>query len=182
MKPDELVDLVDKDGNVRMPGVRRIDVKNRKEELLSKGLYQPIVIVVVFDGEGQVIAQVRGDAKADDDGGSFDHVCGVIASGETWQVAAAREAAEEIGVELDGLCLVDQRVNVYGRYRTLASACAVGEPKALDPAEVSCVLTVSPDDLYAMERQGGGFVKGYFTDLELVLGHSLQSAGSVITP
>lgn len=172
MKPDEMVDLVDKNGNVRMPGMRRIEVKRRKEELLSQGLYQPIVIVVVFDGAGQIIAQVRGDAKADDDGGFFDHVCGVIASGETWQVAATREAAEEIGVELDGLRLIDRRVNPYGRYRTLASARAIGDPQVLNPAEVSRIFSVSPDDLYAMERQGGSFVKGYFTDLELALGHS----------
>lgn len=180
MKPDELVDLVDKDGNVRMPGVRRIEVKNHKEELISKGLYQPIVIVVVFDDAGQVIAQVRGDAKADDDSGLIDHVCGVIASGETWQVAAMREAAEEIGVELTRLCLVDQRVNVYGRYRTLASARAVGEPKVLNPTEVSRVLSVSPDDLYVMERQGGSFVKGYFADLELVLDHCGQATGRAV--
>lgn len=169
MKPDELVDLVDKDGKVRIPSVRRIDVKNHKDELLTQGLYQPIVIVVVFDNAGQVVAQVRGDAKADDDGGLLDHVCGAIASGETWRVAAAREAAEEIGVELDDLCLVDQSVNVYGRYRTLASAHAIGEPKVLNSTEVSQVLSVSPDDLYAMERQGSEFVKGYFTDLALVL-------------
>lgn len=181
MKPDELVDLVDKDGNVRMPGVRRIEVKHHKEELLLKGLYQPIVIVVVFDDAGQVIAQVRGDAKADDDSGLIDHVCGVIASGETWQVAAAREAAEDIGVELNGLCLVDQCVNVYGRYRTLASARAVGEPKVLNPTEVSRVLSASPGDLHVMERQGDGFVKGYFSDLELVLNHCGQTTGSAVT-
>jgi 8-oxo-dGTP pyrophosphatase MutT (NUDIX family) len=172
MKPYELVDVVDGDGNVRMPGMRRIDVKNRKEELISKGLYQPIVTVVVFDDEGHIIAQVRGNAKGDDDGGMLDHVCGVIASGETWQVAAAREASEEIGVELRGLRLVDQRVNVYGRYRTLASAHAVGEPRVLNPAEVSRILCLTPDDLYAMQREGDGFVQGYFTDLELVVAHS----------
>jgi len=172
MKPYELVDVVDGDGTVRIPGMRRIDVKNRKEELFSQGLYQPIVTVVVFDDAGHVIAQVRGDAKGDDDRGMLDHVCGVIASGETWQVAAVREAAEEIGVELHGLRLIDQRVNVYGRYRTLASAQAVGEPRVLNAAEVSSILCLSPDDLHAMEREGTGFVQGYFTDLDLALAHS----------
>ena len=171
MKPNELVDVVDGDGNVRIHGMRRIDLNDRKDELLAQGLYQPIVVVVVFNDAGQVIAQVRGDAKGDDDSGFLDHVCGVIASGETWQAAAAREATEEIGVELDELRLVDQRVNIYGRYRTLASARAVGEPRVLNPAEVSSIIRVSPDDLYAMERAGGVFVKGYFTDLEFVLRH-----------
>ena len=137
MKAVELVDLVDKDGNARMPGVRRIEVKNRKEELLAQGLYQPIVVVIVFDDAGQIIAQVRGEAKGDDDSGFIDHVCGVVASGETWQVAAAREAAEEIGVELDEIRLVDRRVNVYKRYRTLATARTFSQPKVLNPAEVS---------------------------------------------
>lgn len=173
MKADELVDLVDKDGNARMPGVRRIEVKNRKEELLAQGLYQPIVVVIVFDDAGQIIAQVRGEAKGDDDSGFIDHVCGVVASGETWQVAAAREAAEEIGVELDEIRLVDRRVNVYKRYRTLATARTFSQPKVLNPAEVSRIIRVSPNDLYTMEREGSAFVKGYFTDLELALQYSL---------
>lgn len=177
MKPNELVDVVDADGVVRMLRMRRIDVKNRKEELIAQGLYQPIVTVIVFDDQGRVIVQVRGEAKGDDDSGLFDHVCGVIASGETWQVAAAREAAEEIGVALDDLHLIDQRVNVYGRHRSLATARAVGEPRVLHPEEVSSILQVGPDDLYQMECEGRGFVKGYFTDLDLVLSRSPADRG-----
>ena len=171
MKADELVNLVDGTGLVKLRGIRRDEVKERKQEFLVRGLYQPIVIVVVIDDNDNVIAQVRGEAKADDGRGAVDHVCGVIAAGETWEQAARREADEEINVELDDLMLVDQRVNGYGRHRTLAVARAVGEPQVNDSNEVARIFDASPDELYAMAQAETLFIGGFFTDLKLALAH-----------
>lgn len=85
MNADEIVDLVDENGLVQMRGIRRGEVRDRKEELISLGLYQPIVIVVVVDDGGQIVAQVRGEAKTGDGRGAVDHVCGVISAGKTGQ-------------------------------------------------------------------------------------------------
>jgi ADP-ribose pyrophosphatase YjhB (NUDIX family) len=171
MNADELVDLVDGAGLVKLRGIRRGEVKERKQEFLVRGLYQPIVIVVVIDHDDNVIAQVRGDAKADDGRGAVDHVCGVIAAGETWEQAARREAAEEINVELDDLMLVDQSVNGYGRHRTLAVARAVGEPQIIDSNEVARIFHASRGELKAMAQAETQFIGGFFSDLELALAH-----------
>lgn len=167
MQADELVDLVDQNGIVKMRGMRRADVKHRKEELTSQGLYQPIVIVVVVDDGGRVIAQVRGEGKAGDGRGAVDHVCGVIAAGEEWETAARREAAEEINVELEDLVMVDQRINGFARHRTLAVARAKGEPTVVDSHEVASVFRASPDELRVMAAGDTVFIDGFFSDLAL---------------
>jgi 8-oxo-dGTP pyrophosphatase MutT (NUDIX family) len=166
---EELVDLVDKYGKVRRRGVPRAEVRRRKEEFLSVGLYQPIVIVVVTDGNGGIVTQVRGHAKGGDGNGEFDHVCGVIASGEAWQEAAEREALEEIGVRLDELSMVVQGVNVYRRHRTLAVARASGPPKVVNPNEVADVFIAQPDELHTLRDRGEVFVRGFFADLQMAL-------------
>jgi 8-oxo-dGTP pyrophosphatase MutT (NUDIX family) len=171
MNADEMVDLVDEHGLVKMRGIRRGEVRDRKEELISLGLYQPIVIVVVVDDSHRIIVQVRGDAKAGDGRGAVDHVCGVISAGERWEDAARREASEEISVELENLVMVDQRVNGYGRHRTLAVARPVGEPKAVNTHEVARVFSASPEELHAMADKQISFIGGFFSDLKLALDH-----------
>jgi ADP-ribose pyrophosphatase YjhB (NUDIX family) len=159
-----------------MRGIRRGEVRDRKEELISLGLYQPIVIVVVVDDDGRIVAQVRGEAKAGDGRGAVDHVCGVISAGENWKDAARREAAEEISVELLDLAMVDQRVNGYGRHRTLAVARPAGEPRAIDTREVARVFSASLEELRAMADKDMEFIGGFFSDLMLALNH-LEQAG-----
>ncbi len=162
---EERVDLVDSSGTVRSHGVARSEVRQRKKEFLEQGLYQPIVVVVVTTDDGQIVAQVRGASKAGDGDGEVDHVCGVISSGENWSDAARREAREEIGVELASLRLVAQGVNIYDRYRTLATATAVGTPRTMDLREVSSVFCATVAALRASEQGGTPFVRGFFDDL-----------------
>lgn len=171
---EERVDLVDASGRVCRYGVARSEVRQHKKELLEQGLYQPIVIVVVTTEDGRIVAQVRGAGKAGDGDGEVDHVCGVISSGETWSEAARREAREEIGVELASLRLVTQGVNVYDRYRTLATAIAIGTPIAADLREVSSVFCADPGTLQAAAQSGTPFVHGFFDDLRSAL------AGAVV--
>ncbi|WUJ69944.1 NUDIX hydrolase [Kribbella soli] len=168
---EELVDLVDDSGRAILRRVPRSEVKRRRLELLDQGLYQPIVIVVVLDMAGHVVAQVRGKAKGDDGAEEIDHVCGVVSAGESWESAARREAAEEIGVELDRLALIEQRVNVYQRYRSLAVAIAVGTPEVVNPFEVSSIVRAYPHELRDLVGRRA-FVKGFFSDMDLALAHA----------
>jgi 8-oxo-dGTP pyrophosphatase MutT (NUDIX family) len=174
MNPDEIVDLVDENGLIGMRGIRRGEVRDRKAELISLGLYQPIVIVVVVDERDHVVAQVRGEAKVGDGRGAVDHVCGVISAGESWEQAARREAAEEISVQLKDLVMVDQRVNEYGRHRTLAVARSIGEPRAVDTQEVARVFSASEEELRAMADGDVKFIGGFFSDLKLALNNLQQ--------
>lgn len=169
MKVDEIVDLVDSSGTVKYPGISRVEVRERKEELIAQGLYQPIVIVVVLDDDGRVVAHVRGKSKGIDGQGEIDHVCGVISAGETWMQAAHREAAEEIGVELVDLTFVTAGVNCYQRHRTLAVARYSGQPTVVNESEVSRVFLASSDELATLVDDGTSFVAGYFDDLTLAL-------------
>jgi 8-oxo-dGTP pyrophosphatase MutT (NUDIX family) len=181
-KMEELVDLVDETGRPVAMRVLRSEVKRRKEEFLNEGLYQPIVVVVVLDAVGRVVAQVRGRSKGDDGAEEIDHVCGVITSGETWMEAANREAAEEVGVTLDDLRLVSQGVNVYNRYRILAAARAVGTPKVVDAHEVSRVFAARPEELHALRGCEVPFVRGFFADLELALVLERQKLAETSAP
>lgn len=172
MNLEERVDLVDATGAATLFGVSRAEVKVRKAEYVAQGLYQPIVIVIVFDPQGRVIAQVRGERKAGDGDGQVDHVCGVIASGEGWQEAARREAREEIGVELTDLQLVEQSVNSYERYRTLCVAHTKEIPHVVSAEEVSEIIVAKPDQLSQLAlTHSTEFVRGFFSDLQKVLAH-----------
>ncbi|NJC12945.1 ADP-ribose pyrophosphatase YjhB (NUDIX family) [Micromonospora profundi] len=175
---EEFVDLVNANGEAVLRHVPRSEVRRRKNELISQGLFQPIVIVVVFDDDDRVIAQVRGTSKGDDGALEIDHVCGVVAAGEAWEEAGRREAAEEVGVELADLELIEQRVNVYQRYRSLAVARALGDPKVVNPHEVSRVFRASPEELRTMQADAASFVRGFFDDLNMALvrRHRLESA------
>lgn len=177
---EELVDLVDKTGQPVIMRVPRSEVKRRKNEFLEEGLYQPIVVVVVLDSAGRILAQVRGRSKGDDGAEEIDHVCGVITSGETWTEAANREAAEEIGVQLADLKLVGRGVNVYDRFRILAIARADSAPKVVNPDEVSKVFAARLEELRALRAAEATFVRGFFTDLESAL--ELARPGESLSP
>jgi 8-oxo-dGTP pyrophosphatase MutT (NUDIX family) len=178
MNETELVDLVDANGHVRQTSVTRLEVKRKFQQLTAAGLYQPIVVVVVFDARGDVIAQVRGPRKSEDGAGEIDHLTGVIAAGESWDRTAIREAREELGISLGDLRKVTSGVNVYSRHRTLATAHALGNPSVQDPQEVATILIESPAQLRVQGLgQARRFVKGYFEDLDTVLTARSASAG-----
>jgi 8-oxo-dGTP pyrophosphatase MutT (NUDIX family) len=169
MNPYEIVDLVDVHGAVTLRGLTRGEIHAQKQELVERGLYQPIVIVVVVDDDGNVFAHERGISKGADGGGELDHVCGVVAAGETWADAAMREAKEEYGVELRGLTWVLSGVNMYQRHRTLAVARPIGVPRVVDSHEVANIIHGLPEHFNKWARDGMSFVRGFFTDMQAAL-------------
>jgi 8-oxo-dGTP pyrophosphatase MutT (NUDIX family) len=88
--PDELVDLVDDEDRVVGRASRR---RVRRQKLLHRG-----AAVLCRDPAGAVYVHRRTDTK-DVFPGRYDMLAGgVVAAGESYEVAAARELAEELGV------------------------------------------------------------------------------------
>src|SRR5512139_4105616 len=90
MAASELVDVVDADDRVLTQATRG---ETRRQNLRHRATY-----ILVFNSAGQLFVHQRTPTK-DVYPGYFD-VCvgGVVAAGESYEAAAQREAAEEIGV------------------------------------------------------------------------------------
>lgn len=160
---EELVDLVDKDGNVVAAGVPREVVRRNEDSLAQYGLYMPIVLVVLVDERLRVVAHVRSLAKGPaDGGGDIDLVCGAVSSGEGWREASEREALEEIGVRLQDAKLIRQSVNSYQRYEWLVAARTTDTPQPGDPDEVSELVVGTLPELEELARRGTPFVRDFF--------------------
>jgi isopentenyldiphosphate isomerase len=88
--PEELVDIVDDDDNV-------IDTVTRTE-MRARNLQHRSVGIAVMSTDGRLLIHRRSEAK-DIWPGWWDIVAGgVVAAGETYEEAARRELAEELGV------------------------------------------------------------------------------------
>lgn len=87
---DELVDVVDDDD--------RVVGRATRAEMRSRNLLHRAVYLVVENGRGEIFVHRR-TATKDVYPGFFDvTVGGVVAAGETYEIAAERELAEEVGV------------------------------------------------------------------------------------
>jgi isopentenyldiphosphate isomerase len=86
----ELVDVVDADDRVLRQATR---AEMRRENLLHRAVY-----LLVFNGRGEILVHRRTTAK-DVYPGFWDvTVGGVVDAGETYETAARRELAEEVGI------------------------------------------------------------------------------------
>src|SRR5688500_2847599 len=91
-KADEWFDVVNERDEVIGRGLRR--------EVHARGLWHRAVHVLVFDAAGRVFLQKRSMLK-DLSAGLWDSSCsGHLDSGEDYDVAAVRELAEEIGIDV----------------------------------------------------------------------------------
>jgi isopentenyl-diphosphate delta-isomerase type 1 len=91
MTDQEVVDIIDENNNVigREP----------KEVCFEKGLLHRAVHILLFNSSGQLLLQKRGRKKFYP-GYWTSSVSGHVASGETYEQAAAREMKEEVGVSV----------------------------------------------------------------------------------
>lgn len=91
--PEELVDVLDDDGVV-VGSVPR-------SEMRARNLLHRSVFVVVRNAADELLVHRRADWK-DVWPGAWDiAVGGVVATGEAWELAAARELREELGITAD---------------------------------------------------------------------------------
>lgn len=91
MSADELVDVVDEHDRVLTQATRR--------EVRQRNLRHRSVYILVFNSHGQIFVHQRTFTK-DIFPGFWDvTVGGVVAAGEPYDAAAAREAREELGID-----------------------------------------------------------------------------------
>lgn len=142
MADDDLVDVVDVDDQV-------IATVTRREMRAGRLRHRAVYIVVRTSTDGVVVHR-RADWK-DVFPGAWD-LCfgGVLDAGEGWELAAARELAEEAGisaplVEIGRGCFDDDRCSVVGR----VYACVHDGPLTCPDGEVVELRTVARVDLPA---------------------------------
>ena len=88
--PDELVEEVDSLGTVLRLVTRR--------QMRAEALWHRAVFIVVRSASGDVLVHRRAETKDVWPGWWDVAVGGVVSPGESWEVAAQRELAEELGV------------------------------------------------------------------------------------
>jgi isopentenyldiphosphate isomerase len=144
---EELVDVLDARGDVSGVATRA--------EMRARNLRHRSVGIVVLDGHGRLLVHRRADDK-DIWPGRWDVACGgVVGAGESWDDAARRELAEELGIDADPRFLgagewagdgTDAVVHVYavehdGPYRFADGE--VVEARWVDRAELDALLALA---------------------------------------
>ena len=124
---DEPVEVVDADGRVLRVVPRR--------QMRAERLRHRTVFVAVVSTDGRLLVHLRSAAKDVWPGWWDVAVGGVVAAGEGWDEAAARELAEEVGVV--GRC-----------YRIVHDG-----PFSFADGEVVHARFVTPDELADLRRQ-----------------------------
>ncbi len=138
---DELVEHIDEDGNVLEVVTR---ARMRRENLRHRS-----VGIVVLNRRGEVLIHRRAEDK-DVWPGQWDLAAGgVVAHGETFEEAAARELAEELGITGAELEFVREAPFGDDRVRALARYYRVRWDGDVDFAdgEVVEALWVTPEEL-----------------------------------
>jgi 8-oxo-dGTP pyrophosphatase MutT (NUDIX family) len=143
----EKVDLVDASGHTQKQSVDRDDID------AYDALYMPIVVVVIFNKNGDLLIHKRSLTKSTAPG-SIDHVCGGVLTGEKIVDAALRETREEVGVIPHNLKLVMAGVNKYRRYRNLFVGTSEEEPTLSEPNDIEWIAWTPRRELEAKRDSG----------------------------
>ena len=137
---DELVDVVVESGTVIATATRA--------EMRSQNLMHRSVFIVVRNDEGSILVHRRADWK-DIWPGAWDiAVGGVVATGEAWEIAAARELVEELGISSE-LAYLGEGVYADDAVRELARIYSTRTegPFTLPDDEIVETAWVAMDDL-----------------------------------
>lgn len=150
----ELFDVVDRADVV-------IGVTN-KQEAHERGILHRVAAVFVFNGQGELYVQVHKKS-----GGLLDHsVGGHVAQGEAYDIAARREAEEELGISQSLSHVADfysdegaSMQHMFGLYECVAD----DEWEFVPNEEVEEIIPMKLGDIRALmvsspERFTGGFI------------------------
>jgi isopentenyldiphosphate isomerase len=149
----ELFDLVDKDDNV-------IGTTDKPTAHANRQLHR-VAAVYVFNESGELYVQVHKIS-----GGKYDHsVGGHVSKGETYAIAAQREADEELGIKqpLTNLSTFysdeGTYLHMFGLFECVANKDWHFEPNE----EVEEIITMKLEDIRKMmaeqpEKFTGGFI------------------------
>jgi isopentenyldiphosphate isomerase len=140
--PDETVEVVDVLGTVLRLVTRR--------QMRAETLWHRAVFIVVRSSSGDVLVHRRAETKDVWPGWWDVAVGGVVSPGESWEVAAQRELAEELGVS--GV-LRPMGTGAYadGDVKLVAACFEVvcDGPFAFSDGEITTTQWVTPGDLRA---------------------------------
>jgi isopentenyldiphosphate isomerase len=140
MSADELVAVVDENNRVVGAAPR---AAMRARRLLHRAVY-----VLVFAADGRLYVQQRTMTKDIYPGRLDPAAGGVVLADESYEDAASRELAEEMGIEgvaltpVDEFYFEDQWSRVWGRI----FECVYDGPLRLQPEEVAAVTLMHPDE------------------------------------
>ena len=146
---EELVDHVDDDDNV-------VGVVTRAE-MRSRRLLHRAVSIAVFSSDGRLLVHRRADTK-DVWPGQWDMAAGgVVSAGESYERAAERELAEELGVRVDVAAMHslgsarfdDESVSLLGR----GFWCVHDGPFEFTDGEISEVRWVTRSELRDLRKR-----------------------------
>jgi isopentenyldiphosphate isomerase len=125
-----------------------------RKEAHQKGLLHRVVVIYVFDVNGNILVQERAD-------GRFDHSsAGHVDPGETYLEAAKRELGEELGIfgvplEEHGMLLVEEYIPEKGKHKNhlfkMFSCAAM--PGNIQAEEVKSVHFEDPISVLAKIRE-----------------------------
>ena len=149
----ELFDLVDEKDNV-------IGVTDKPTAHSSKQLHR-VAAVYVFNAAGELYVQVHKSS-----GGLYDHsVGGHVSQGETYAIAAGREAEEELGIKqpLNQLAVFYSDEGVYLHMFGLFECTADPNWQFVPNDEVEEIIPMKLDDIRKLmasnpEKFTGGFI------------------------
>ena len=146
------------------PQIEYVDVVDQNDrplmvmpltEVHRQGLFHRSVMVLVFDSEGRLYLQKRGQNKSHYPGRFDLSATGHVQAGEARTEAAARELAEELGLTAPSLTLLDaapaSRETAY-EFVTLYSAGRINEQPRPNPDEVAGGMFVDAAELAALVR------------------------------
>ncbi len=126
----EMLEVVDEQG-------RFIRLASRLECHSDPSLIHRSVCVLVLDPEGRLYMQKRSRSKARYAGMWDLSATGHVSPGETWEEAARRELAEELGIQADLRLVTTMLVPVPAETELAAIfRCEHGGPIQPDPAEI----------------------------------------------
>lgn len=170
---DELITIVDDRDNVIGTATRG--------EAYQKGLWHRIVVIFIFNNQGQIFIQKR-SPKLISQPGKWDHsVAGHVDAGESSQDAACRELLEELGIKATNLqflyayrvCLREKAM-IFNRFWHTFK-CIHSGPLYLKPDEISEGKFVSLSWLkHDMEKHPDIYTNGFHESLKKYLKYVSQ--------
>ena len=146
--PHEIVSVIDLEDNT-VGGLPRRQVK-------GEGHTYRVTYILVFNQAGEILVQRRTDSK-DWCPGYFDFAAGgIIQFDESYDLSAARELEEELGIEAElvshfDVFYDDLAAPVKNRNWGRVYSCVHEGPFRLQPEEVASVAFMSVEDALAMD-------------------------------
>jgi isopentenyldiphosphate isomerase len=146
MSADEILDVVDEEDEVvgQLP----------RGEIYARKLIHRCVFVLVRDGAGRIFVHRRTDGKLTYPGRYDMFVGGVVGAGESYDDAAAREAAEELGVSIVDsprfLFRFAYRDQTYGSWWSAVYELRHDGPVRPQESEIAWHVWVASDELDRM--------------------------------